>query len=414
MLGQLQRYLGIAVVLVVSLVFAGAIQTYASQKDVLPEAATIGEGNPSMTVVTERFKKLAEEKGAVYAFDVLKHATMPEGIQVHLLGHEIGEVLYKEMGPNAIASCTSDFGNACSHAVAIGTISEYGTGAWPLIQKACAQLPGIGAYNICYHGVGHGVFAFYGYSLPDTIEICKRFGTKADNYREYRECLGGAIMELIGGGEHDTDKWRAAREKYFDPNDPLSPCASDVVPNDLKSMCLVYLTPRLLSLASGQSSATAHDPTIFTKAFSYCDALPKERVDLRSACYGGFGKEFDSFAGERDTRLLQEGLYTDDQLQTIDDWCALASSEDGHAWCVETAIASLFWGGEHDPALSFRFCSLIDTEKAQHTCYQSLSKAIAGHMRAGSVRNSLCLQLPVSYQPPCFAETVHKDMESFI
>jgi hypothetical protein len=74
------------------------------------EASTIGAGNPSFDEVLKRFRELAEKKGAPYAFDVLRVATLPPGADVHLISHEIGHVLYKQQGVDGMAVCTQEFG----------------------------------------------------------------------------------------------------------------------------------------------------------------------------------------------------------------------------------------------------------------------------------------------------------------
>src|ERR1700722_612624 len=97
--------------------------------DPYPEGATIGQGNPSFQEISDRFTALAEKKGAVYAFDVEEVAQLPPDIDTHLLGHVIGGVLDQQKGVDGIIYCTPDFRNACSHAIVIGALDEYGTGS---------------------------------------------------------------------------------------------------------------------------------------------------------------------------------------------------------------------------------------------------------------------------------------------
>jgi hypothetical protein len=66
---------------------------------------------------------------------------------------------------------------------------------------------------MCFHGLGHGVLAYTEYDLEKAVDICKRTGTKQYNNEEYAECVGGAIMEIIGGGFHDPQKWAVQSKK---------------------------------------------------------------------------------------------------------------------------------------------------------------------------------------------------------
>lgn len=164
------------------------------------EAGEIGKNVESFNALEKRFQNLAKEKGAKYAFEVLRRAELPPQTDLHLLGHYVGDELYKQEGVDGIRLCTQDFRNACSHSIVIGTLSEFGEGALPRIRDACKEAPGgSGAYTMCFHGLGHGVLAGYGYELEKTVAFCKKTGTEEYNYREYIECFGGAIMELMGG-----------------------------------------------------------------------------------------------------------------------------------------------------------------------------------------------------------------------
>lgn len=361
------------------------------------EAATIGQDVRSFGELTERFAKLAKEKGAAYAFDILRIAKVPPNTDTHLLGHSIGEMLYQEKGVAGMADCTQDFRNACSHAIVIGTMGEYGdAGAPPLIQEACRSAPGgTGAYTMCYHGLGHGVFAYFGYDLAKTVAYCQKFGTEARDMRESVECVGGTIMELVGGGGHARTLWLAAREKYITP-DPFSPCMSSALPDDdMRSICLMYMTPELVARAGG--SASRFDPRYFAKAMSLCDTIPASKQDLRDSCYGGFGKEFVPLANDHDIRTVDR--MSDAQYATAVTWCNYAKSADGKDSCIRSEVASVMWGGETNPDTWFRFCGLI-SGTLQDSCYDELAGSIYQYIR-DERRTALCKRLPDTYQAVC-------------
>jgi hypothetical protein len=371
---------------------------YVAPSSPYAEAGTIAEGAENFKELETRFQSLAEEKGALYAFEVLRRATLPPNTDMHLLGHSVGDMLFKEKGVDGIADCTEDFRNACSHSVVIGALNEFGEAALPMIREACRKAPGgSGAYTMCYHGLGHGVFAYFEYDLAQTVDFCRKTGTSEYRDREFIECVGGAVMELMGGGGHDRALWLVAREKYLNPDHPLAPCTDAVIPDEVKAQCLTYLTPRLWQLAGIDLGSP--DPKLFAPAFRYCDAIPMSEEGQRSACYGGFGKELLPLVVARDVR--SDVQYSDAQLSTVIAWCTSAERGDGQDACVAEALSSAFWGGEHDPATSFRLCGLSEDSSMKNACYLRLAGAIHSYVKDPSKHADLCRQLPQEYAGRC-------------
>ena len=378
--------------LIVALAVAGRPSLWSAS-----EVDSIGRGNPSFQELSDRFTKLAQQKGAVYAFDVLKKAAVPPGIDMHLMGHVVGDILYKQEGINGVKECTQDFRNACSHSIVIGVLNEFATGDATIakIRAACKLAPGgSGAYTMCFHGLGHGVFAYFGYDIPKAVAFCKRLGTPAYGNEEYTQCVGGMIMELVDGGGHDHDIWAGAHAKYLDPNDPLAPCDRSLIPHDAKSFCYMYLTPHLFEGAGAQLSNP--DPATFPEAFSYCDAIADPH--LRDACSGSFGKEFIPLAAAHDIRSIDQ--MSDSEYNEAIVWCSMAPKTEGQNSCVAQALASVFWGGENDPNASFRFCSLVIENGMQDACYAELARNIASYTHEAQ-RDALCKRLPVADFDTC-------------
>lgn len=364
------------------------------------EAETIGQGTSNFEEISDRFTTLAKEKGAKYAFGVLLHAKLPSSIDTHLLGHAVGDELYAQEGIKGIAVCTQDFRNACSHSIVIGAFTEYGEEALPLIREACTQAPGgTRAYTMCYHGLGHGVFAYYGYSFPETIATCKKTGTKEYFDAEYRECMSGAVMELVGGGGHDREKWVTAREKYFKKDDPLSPCLENWMPADVRPVCIIYITPQLWE-AVGINLGNP-EPYRFARAFEFCEVLSVDTLE-RDACFGGFGKEFLGLVSDRDIRNID--TLTAEQYKKAASWCNYARPEDGRDSCVARTLGSIFWGGENDPKASFTFCSVVDDAR-KLACYDALARNVNFFIRAKKERDELCAEFPITYRELCTAES---------
>ena len=369
---------------------ATALQSYPETKELAAKQWTFNE-------LSDYFTALAEKQGAVYAYQVLKVATLPSGIDMHLMGHVVGEVLYTQEGISGIEECTQDFRNACSHTIVIGALQDFGTGDDTVakIQAACEKAPGgLGAYTMCYHGLGHGVFAYFGYSIPQTVAMCQRFGTVAHGNQEYPQCVGGMTMELVGGGGHDPELWAVAHEKYLDPGDPLAPCDGPLIPDVTKSFCYTYLTPHLFGAAG--TNLGNPDPATFSKAFSFCTTISDQA--LRGVCYGGFGKEFIPLAGARDIRNVDS--FSDEVYQTAIEWCLKGPGVEAQDACIGQALSSVYWGGENDPNASFRFCSLVEDGHAQDACYRSLAGYVASYS-TGAARTKLCERLPEADVATC-------------
>lgn len=362
------------------------------------ESRVIGAHVGSFQELEQRFAALADEKGALYAYDILRKAPLPEGTDLHLLGHAVGDKLYAQKGTEGIALCTEEFRNACSHSIVIGTLNELGPSqeALALIDASCRKAPGgLGAYTMCYHGLGHGVLAYFGYDLKETSAFCGRMSTQEYQNEQGAQCIGGAIMELVGGGGHDRDKWLTAQTKYFNDRRPLSPCDTSLVPQNAKVFCYSYLTPRFLLLAGAELAAP--DPSTFEKAMSYCGAVPAGDTASRRACFGGFGKEFVPMAAGRDIRTV--GNYSDEVYTRAIQWCALGRSLEARTYCIAEALESVFWGGENNPDASFRFCSLVQDPDESTACYEALARGIARYLPQDAM--SLCQRIPPAQRALC-------------
>ncbi len=362
------------------------------------EASSIGSVQ-SFDALKANFEELADRKGARYALEVLRRAPLPPNTDLHLLAHAVGDKLYAQEGVDGIAACTPEFRNACSHSIVVGALREEGEGVLPKIREACKKAPGgPGAYTMCFHGLGHGVFSFYDFEYPQTIAMCEKTGTPEYRNREAIECIGGSVMELMGGGGgHDPSAWEYARETYLTKKDPLSPCMADFMPESARAICLTYLTPQLWQHAGVELGIP--DPELFPEAFSYCDKIPKDKPELRLACFGGFGKEFIPLVAARDIRAVDK--MPSESMSTVMSWCEKAQVSDGIAACVAEGLSSLFWGGENDPEASFRYCALAPAGEPSRACYERLAGAIRSYIPDAANRQVLCEKVPPLYRPIC-------------
>lgn len=366
---------------------------YAEIDDLVGKKLAFGE-------LSSFFKKLAQEKGAVYAFGALKIAKLPPDTDLHLLGHTVGDELYKQKGLQGITVCTNDFRNACSHSIVTGLLMEKGEGSLPAIAAACAQAPGgSGAYTMCFHGLGHGVLAYAGYDLDRAVAMCGKTGTRG----EAPQCIGGAIMEIISGGGHNRELWTKQRAKYLRKEDPLASCQSKTMPTDGRIFCLIYITPYLWEATGADlGHPTEKD---FVASFKFCDALPTDDFAGRDVCFGGFGKEFTTLANERDIRNVDQ--MDEAHMKQVYDWCALAQSENSIASCAASAMNSLYWGGENKPEGAIRFCNVIPDKSQQRSCFMNLIASVQTYRSDGAYREAFCKAIPASYQTECTDHLLH-------
>lgn len=354
----------------------------------------------TFTDIESYFKKIAQNKGGLYAFDILRVSDLPPNTDIHLLAHAVGNILYKQRGIQAIRFCTPEFRNACAHTVVIGVLIDRGMSALTEISNICKSAPGgSGAYGMCFHGLGHGVLAYVGYDMSKAIKLCESIGTKEYNYVETSECVGGVVMEMIGG-VHDIQAWEAQKGNYFRAGDPLYPCDQDFIPVVAKYNCYNYLTPHLWEVAGTDMG----DPTEenFSKSFGYCSKIPKTDISYLEACYGGFGKEFVTLAQARDIRKIEE--MTTPQLLSVYKWCSLADNPLGTASCIRQAINSLYWGGENTPNSAIGFCNVIGNPEFQNVCLEHLAGSFKYYNSTSTRRLSkLCKLLPNKYDQACNA-----------
>lgn len=345
------------------------------------------------------FKEISLNKGAPYAFDVLRYAQLPPNTDIHLLAHTIGDILYKQRGVQGIKICTPEFRNACSHSVVIGVLVEKGVTALSQIAEVCKTAPGgKGAYGMCFHGLGHGVLAYENYDMQKAVILCQKLGTKEHNFVEISECVGGVVMEMIVG-VHDRSAWEKQKDKYFSQKDPLFPCNQSFIPEVAKANCFNYLTPHLWSFA-GASDIGPTDQEI-SKSFKYCSKLNGKMLVYKDSCYGGFGKEFIALSLSRDIRNVND--ISGDQLKSVYRWCLLANEDNGIMSCIRQAANSLYWGGENKADAVINFCSVIDNPDFKNACFVHVIGGFKYYNDNARKLSNLCNLLPNSYRENCKA-----------
>lgn len=403
-----RKYWKYTVILALLIINLCLLLLYVPQKNTenFPELSKINS-QMDFGQLSEFFQNLAKEKGGRYAFKALKVAQLGPNIDLHLLGHGVGDILYKQEGVNAVTACDNDFRNACSHSVVIGLFNDQGEAALESIKSACEKAPGgLGAYTMCFHGLGHGILSFEKYDMAKASKVCQKTGTPEHGYAEIGECISGMVMEIIGGGFHDKDVWSKQRVKYLDTKDPLGLCLKDYIPVNSRARCFDYLTPFLFEAAGAtEGSPTSAD---FKKAFKFCEKLSNAETALKDSCYGGFGKEFDGLVQSRDIRLSSANSIPEDKLKTIHNWCALAGNFEGEKSCIIHALNSLYWGGENNVSTSISFCNQSKNEDYKKICFDNLTNNVAYYVKDVQYRESYCKDVPQNYTEDCGKKLLNK------
>jgi hypothetical protein len=356
--------------------------------------------NKNFEQLKEMFKALAQQKTARFAFQVLKKVVVGPNIDMHLLGHVVGDELYKQEGVNGMTVCDNDFRNACSHAIVVGLFADEGEAALPKIADACRKAPGgKGAYTMCFHGLGHGILSSVGYDSEVAARLCQKVGTVERSNSETVECIGGLVMEIVGGGFHDRQSWEKERAKTLVKTRPLGLCQQEYIPNAAKFMCYEYITPYLFEAVGANMGQPTGDD--FAKAFRFCDVISKSEPANRDSCYGGFGKEFDGLVQSRDIRQASANSIPDQALKQVYQWCLLAKVKDGQAACVVHAVNSLYWGGENERKTPERFCAQNEDSYLRGTCYTNLTTAVSYYISDQSYRKAYCAEVPEEFRDDC-------------
>jgi len=348
------------------------------------------------------FKELSIRKGGKYSYEVLHIAPVPYGVDMHLLAHVVGDELYKQKGIKGMKDCTDDFRNACSHSLVINLFYEKGEESVKDIVEACKLAPGTGAYGMCYHGLGHGVFAYTGYEFSKTTELCKSIANWNLNGPEFKECIGGAVMEQISGGDHDKVTWGKKRLENLSKEEPLNLCLNNLSDDpEVKKICLIYITPFLWEAEGRRAFAVSGE--VLVNSFQHCNGIPFDNPQYRSSCFGGFGKEFLVMARGKDVRHIDK--MTEGEMLKIYHWCLLAPALDGHKSCIEHAQGSMYWSGANDKSLPERFCRLAPSEELRNHCFEGLINAIkTGGKKSIKYLHEFCLEVPASLQQRCRIE----------
>jgi hypothetical protein len=349
------------------------------------------------------FVDIAKERSAVYAYSVLRNAHIPPSIDIHRIAHEIGYVHFEQKGLAGMYECTTEFRNACQHAVITQALITNGNQTLNDIAKICAEAPQGGSTSEqCFHGIGHGLLAYFHYDYKHAVTECKKvyeigllLRPDRVTQRLWQECVGGATMELTQG-EHDKEAWVKAKEVYMPSSDILMPCSADFMPAEVRSVCYGYINPRFFEEAGAIRGVV--NPEVYPKALGYCKKILDDTAGSRNGCYAGFGAEFAYFA-HGDARTLER--MSESSIRKVYEWCAFADDERGEGVCVLSALDTIFWGGQSDSPASILYCSLAPSPALKDKCFTTLISYAHESFGGEQKLEAFCVRLPAEYRERC-------------
>ena len=387
---------------IVTLAFVGVSKDTEDPKPPTPEEfkadqASLASLGSDFGLISEFLTEMSNNKGALYAYDLLRFTRLGPNLDLHLLGHVVGDELYKQKGLDGMAHCTNDFRNACSHSIVVGALLENGLEVFDTVNDVCRQSPGgSGAYTMCFHGFGHGVLAYTEYNMEKMVELCLLTGTNEYGQNEAHQCIGGAVMEMKDG-IHDKELWAPQKNKFVDAENPLSLCRADYMPPGAKHFCYVYITPYLFDAIGGHG--TRPTPDIFADSMKLCEVETEERY--RRVCYAGFGKEYITLAKDLNIQAMND--LNSDEITKVDSWCNLAPHDYGALECKLEVVNSLYWGGENDFRAPVKYCSEISA-KDRDPCFDRLYTNILSYRHTPELKQEICATVPPLLQSGCRAK----------
>lgn len=170
-------------------------EEHASHSELLVQEPTISVHEHarhagSILARQDAVRVLVELLGAEKSDGLLHALDLPPTGDTHLLGHEVGEMLYSQHGIDGLRQCSRSFLMACYHGLVIRAVGTEGERYLGTIFEICRSDHNL--LSQCAHAVGHGLLAWTGYDLPKTLTMC----TQVSEEVRYN-CLDGVFMEHV-------------------------------------------------------------------------------------------------------------------------------------------------------------------------------------------------------------------------
>ncbi len=316
-------------------------------------------------------KRYIKAYGPVQAITQIK--TMP-GIDCHQRSHKIGRLNYEVAGSQAFKVLNSECQSGYTHGVTEAFFHEHGTNNLSSNLTLICQNEENGFYaHQCFHGIGHGLMAFFDYDLPEALKTCDGLEKRQQVNKE--SCYSGVFMENVVGAIAVDDAKASKTTEYHTSSylskDPLFPCNS--VENKYKSTCYFFQSSRMLQIFGSD----------FQKVASNCEKIEQE---YQYNCFSSTGRDVsNSFSMD---------------IAGIERACGHAISEEMQLSCIGGATQDKFWDqSEQDEALSL--CRGFSKNNVKQRCYSELAGRARDIIAKAEDRRNFCAKYEAKYAESC-------------
>lgn len=170
-------------------------EEHVSHRASLVQDATISGHEHTSHAVSAQTRKeavrvLVDLLGAEKSDGLLNAMDLPPTGDTHLLGHEVGEILYSKHGIDGLRQCSQSFLMACYHGLVIRAVGHEGERDLGTILGVCQSDRNL--LSQCAHAVGHGLLAWTGYDVPKTLTMCHQVSEEVRYH-----CFDGVFMENV-------------------------------------------------------------------------------------------------------------------------------------------------------------------------------------------------------------------------
>lgn len=211
-----------------------------------------------------------------------------EYFNCHVFAHTVGRLTYNSLGENAIHKNITLCHSGYQHGVMAAFINA--TGTRDLVKRLdniCEEADSNFGKLTCYHGVGHGLMAYYGNDLPTAVDRCLTLG---DRFKQ-SNCLVGTFMENIGSRVGDSVSDHPT--VWLKDDDLHYPCNAIDQSQQVQNMCY-SIQPDWMNRFYKND---------ILKVMQECMKAPEKS---RSSCFFGVGQETAFFATRSDYKKIAE------------------------------------------------------------------------------------------------------------
>ena len=298
-------------------------------------------------------------------------------LNCHEIAHYLGEEAYKLNNnvQNLFNQCSQICLSGCFHGVVGEHLKqkkifiEDDSAVEREIKMLCGKEEDYDSsmkYQICFHGIGHGLMYLTENDLPRALRLCESLSTK----KEIVNCQNGVFMENSNSNpEHPS--------KYLKEGDTVYPC--DTLDKKYHDSCYLYQSYRLIQI--GKS---------WKKIFQLCYTFPKDHWDQCFRALGG----------------SQLTITSDVEVMKAN--CSRIENPYYRSICISGAaeiVTHRFTAFNGDFSKTIKFCSIVDAESKEY-CYTTIGQEVKKWTKDKNERVSVCSKIPEEeYRDVCIAAT---------